>query len=143
MKIIAYVVGYGVSIGLGFLVTWFVAGRLYKKYNFKKAYVALPSALLGICERVLYTSAWIIGFKEFIIFWLLAKVGAGWIYQRGPITVELRREAQQEQIRQTRRTENLEKQKEDAIRFNISMIGNAVSIIFGVLGALIIKHWGN
>lgn len=96
---------------------------------------------LGYQEYVrefLHTSVWITGFKEFIILWVLAKVGAGWVYhyRAGSIAVQLRRPTQQ-----PTKTENQKEEEQRAVRYNMFMIGNALSIIFGVLGALIILQW--
>lgn len=117
-KILPFVIGYGVSLGVGYLITGFVSKELSKKYNIKRTgYEGLP-ALLGLCERILYTSAWIAGFKEFIVWWLLAKVGAGWIWQIAPKQIG-----------------------PPGANYNVFLILNALSIVFGGLGALIILHW--
>jgi len=91
-----------------------------------------------MCERILYTSVWLTGYQEFIAFWILAKVGAGWVYQyrTGLTLVELRRGVQQ-----PRKSENQEEEKQKAIRYNVFMIGNALSIVLGVIGAIITVHW--
>lgn len=113
-------VGYGVSVGVGYLVIKLVTEELVRKFG-RPGYGYVLPALVGIFERILYTSAWIVGFKEFIVWWLLAKVGAGWIWQ-------------------TWRPDAQEKQDASA-RYNIFLIGNALSIMFGGLGALIISYW--
>ena len=50
---------------------------------------------------------------------------------------------QQERERQERnkKEQNRKMERARAARYNVFLIGNALSIIFGVLGALIIKYW--
>ncbi len=135
--------GYGVSVGLGSLFTSWIVEKLRKKYDYRREGEdqepkpkdkkkepkgkerswkpkRLPQ-ITGILDRTLYTTALLMGFKEFIPIWLLVKVARGWQVPR--------------------RKENGPVPLRDLARYNIFFIGNALSVIFGVTGALIIMWW--
>ncbi len=114
-RILSFMLGYLISAGLGHIVTSRVMRKLSKDCKIDRGnYEPLPGKL-GILERILYTSVLVAGFKELIAFWLLAKVGAGWIWQiRGAV------------------------KGDPGANYNVFLIGNVLSILFGGLGALII-----
>lgn len=67
----------------------------------------LPTALVGVCEAVLYPTSWLVGKPEFIGVWLALKTAAGWkLWQKetGP-----------------------------RAHFQMFLIGNALSIVLGSL----------
>jgi len=72
-----------------------------------RAILTLP---LGIIERLLYTSAFFLGFPEWVPVWLGLKVAVSW--------------------------KRWQKEEERGI-YNIFLIGNALSLIFGFVGAWI------
>lgn len=113
-----FLAGYGFSIGLGDLVTSRVVEKLHKLYGPKREPASLPR-YTGILDRILYTSALLFGFKEFIPVWLVVKAARGW--------------------RVTDKEGADEIPKHIIGRYNIFFIGNALCVIFGVGGALIIR----
>lgn len=62
---------------------------------------------LGICERFSYTAAIILGLPSWIGVWLAIKVAAQWSRWQG----------------------------DERVTYNVFLIGNLISIFFGVLGA--------
>lgn len=121
-----YVVGYGVSVGVGAVVIWwFIEKVLRKKYCEKRgendcgkpSLVWLPISM-GILDRILYTTAWIISQEVFIGVWLAVKVARGW-------KVPEERKATASSV----------------VRYNVFLIGNALCVIFGVSGGMIINRW--
>jgi len=135
-----YIIGYGFSLILGYFVTSLVVDGLHKEYGPKreKGCDALPR-ITGFLDRFLYTSALIIGIpgaELFIPMWLAVKVARGWQVPRQP-----------ENQTPSKNTEKDEKEegyvsKHDVGRYNVFFIGNALCVIFGVGGGLIINHWG-
>ena len=65
--------------------------------------------MVGIIERASYTAALILGVPEWIAVWLAMKVAVGW----------------------------REQQKRESPSDNLYLIGNILSIMFGVIGAWI------
>lgn len=130
-----YVVGYVFSLICGYFVTLFVVDGLRKKHGpQREAYHILPR-ITGVLDRFLYTSALIIGIpgaELFIPMWLAVKVARGW---RVP--------SQPEKQTRSKNTEKDEKcvSKYDVGRYNLFLIGNALCVVFGAGGGLIIKHW--
>ncbi len=140
--VLVFVVGYGVSIGLGSLFTSWIVEKLRKEYDYEREDKGedqeskpkdkekeskgkerrwktkrLPQ-FTGILDRILYTTALLMGFKEFIPVWLLVKVARGWHVPSQP--------------------EKAPVPRRNVARYNIFFIGNALCVIFGVTGALII-----
>jgi len=136
-KIISFVAGYVVSTVVGYVIISFVDKKLSKIYRVgRPGWTGLP-AWVGVCERILYTSVWLAGFKEFIAWWLLIKVGAGWILQ-------VRQQQSQGKEAAISRQELLLVPPRLGVPgaiYNIFFILNALSILFGVFGALIILRW--
>ena len=136
-KIISFVAGYVVSTVAGYVIISFVDKKLSKRYQVERpGWTGLP-AWVGVCERILYTSIWLVGFKEFIAWWLLVKVGGGWIWQIQ------RQQSQKKEAPLSRRELLLVPPRLGApgAGYNIFLILNVLSILFGVLGALIILYW--
>lgn len=140
--VLAFVAGYGVSIGLGSLFTSWIVEKLHEEYDYKRQEKGedqeskpkdkkkeskgkerpwktkrLPQ-FTGILDRTLYTTALLMGFKEFIPVWLLVKVARGWHVPSEP--------------------EKDPVPRRNVARYNIFFIGNALCVIFAILGALII-----
>lgn len=104
-----YLIGYLISTIGGTIILYFLLDCcLWRKLDKPKDRWII--ALLGILERLTYTTAILISFPQWIAVWLGAKVAVNWKkWQEG-----------------------------ERNRYNIFLIGNLVSIIFGFLGALII-----
>lgn len=108
------VFGFFVSTIGGTIVLWLLIDKAAWPYISKKHDIQgkVPGSLtlpLGIVERTSYTAALILGAPEWIAVWLAMKVAVGW-------------RAQQER-----------KSPSD----NLYLIGNALSIMFGLIGACI------
>jgi len=86
-------------------LAWAYLGR-HKVRGKPKAVLTLP---LGICERVGYTAAFLLGTPTWIGVWLAIKVAAQWERWKG----------------------------EERATYNVFLIGNLLSIFFGFLGAWI------
>jgi len=126
-----YLIGYGFSI----TGSYFMIGKLLMKAQWKNLGQTgnekedgflprkeLPS-MVGNIECVLYTSSWLLGRPEFIAIWLVLKVAGGMKSWTEEVTLG--------KIKFVGR--NI---------FNVFLIGNALSISFGVVGAKIIQ-WLN
>ena len=124
-NLLVILIGYVICSLVGHCLTKSISNKLKKladeiafkkdgKHIFRVKYDNF-SWLLGICERILYTTAIAFGFETFIIYWLVAKVGAAWVYAQN--------------------------EEHTTLDYNRFMIGNALSIIFGGLGGLIIKYF--
>ena len=151
-KIIGYMVAYGVGFVFSVVVGHWVTKRVVEPLHEKpgppreKNYERLPK-ITGMLDRFLYTSAWLTPYQEFIGIWLLVKVARGWKVPGQP----------PEQPSETQRRKRLwlTPYKEfigkrvisgyDVGRFNIFIIGNALCVIFGVLGGIfiqkILEYW--
>ena len=106
-------IGFLVSSVAGAMVLWVLIDRLawaylgrHKVRGKPKAVLTLP---LGICERVGYTAAFLLGTPTWIGVWLAIKVAAQWERWKG----------------------------EERATYNVFLIGNLLSIFFGFLGAWI------
>jgi hypothetical protein len=107
------VIGFLVSSLGGAIVLWLLIDKCAWPYLEKhgvskkgKGALTLP---LGICERVSYTAAFLLGIPTWIGVWLAIKVAAQW----------------------NRWTD------EERATYNVFLIGNLLSIVFGFLGAWI------
>jgi len=86
---------------------------------------AWSPAVVGVCEGILYPSALFIGKGDFIGVWLAIKVAGQWTRWAGdPVGAGA---ADMDALNQGRR------------RFNAFLVGNAISIMFGVLVWLALK----
>jgi hypothetical protein len=106
--------GFLFSTGVGAVVLWLLIDCLLWPYisngrpNGGKPSRSL-TVPLGICERASYTAAILIGVPSWIGVWLAVKVAAQWSRW----------------------------QNEERSTYNLFLIGNLLSIFFGVLGACI------
>jgi hypothetical protein len=110
--ILIVLIGYFISVVLGTLLIQPIVGWYWKRYFTEHTLLPFLSASIGTIERFMYTSAYLLGAKEFIAVWLALKLAWQW------------RPDQDEKSR---------------TMFYILLIGNALSIIFGVSGALVIQ----
>ena len=141
MKITDYIVTYGVgfffSVVVGHWVTTRVVERLHEKPGPRREenYERLPK-ITGMLDRFLYTGAWLTPYREFIGIWLLVKVAKSWKVPGEP----LKQTSERKKVKGQWVVSGYE-----VGRYNIFIIGNALCVIFGVLGGviikLIIKHW--
>lgn len=139
MEVIRYVVagmiGYGFSVVVGHWVTNLVVGGLHEKPGppREEGCEILPQ-ITGALDRVLYTSAWLTPYKEFIGIWLLVKVARGWRVPGQPPEQPSKGQIGKQKV-----------SKYEVGRYNIFLIGNALCVIFGVLGGIfiqkILKYW--
>ena len=141
MKIIGYIVAYGVgfffSVVVGHWVTKRVVERLHKKPgpDREENYERLPK-ITGMLDRILYTGAWLTPYREFIGIWLLVKVAKSWKVPGQSL----------EQIPERKKVkEQWVISGYEVGRYNIYLIGNALCVIFGVLGGIfiqtILEYW--
>ena len=113
MGICQVVLGFVVSTLGGAFVLWLLIDMaawsyLTKKTKTERKYATLTLPL-GIVERGLYTTSLIIGAPEWIAVWLAVKVAVTWGRWQG----------------------------EQRGTYNLFLIGNALSIAFGLIGAWI------
>jgi len=107
--------GFFVSMVIGWLVLWIFIDKIAwsyasKHHNIEKKKKHLLTNPLGMLERFLYTLSIISGLHEWIAVWLTIKTAVSW-----------------------KRWSD----EDTRITYNIFLIGNAISIIFGILGAWI------
>lgn len=98
----------------GALVLWLVIQKLAWPYIAKHHKINIGTSknlteLLGIIERGLYTTSIIMGVPAWIPAWLALKVAARWQRWQG----------------------------EERVTYNVFLIGNGLSVAFGVIGAWI------
>ena len=109
------IVGFLVSMFGGAVVLWLLIDCLAWPYIAKglKNNIGKPQRVLtlplGICERASYTAAILLGAPGWIGVWLAIKVAAQWHRWQG----------------------------EERATYNVFLIGNILSIFFGILGAWI------
>ena len=114
MDIQRVLIGFAVSMFGGAIVLWLLIEKMAWPYIKKHQNIAgkHPRSLtlpLGIVERGLYTTALLIGAPSWIAVWLALKVAAQW--KRW--------------------------QSDERASYNVFLIGNAISVAFGILGAWI------
>jgi hypothetical protein len=107
-------IGFLFSTGGGALVLWFLIERLAwpyvaKSLGGKGKPERTLTLYLGICERASYTAAIMLGASTWIGVWLAVKVAAQWKRWQG----------------------------EERALYNVFLIGNILSIFFGLVGACI------
>lgn len=82
--------------------------------------------IIGIIERIFYMFSWLAIKPEFIGFWLALKVAGQW--------------KRWEKDSETGLSETgLKKKIPGRAVFNVFLIGNGLSILFGIMGALIVQ----
>lgn len=108
-----YLLGYGVATGGGLAILWPTMNRLFKTLEDEREAALRAhrfSACVGVIERCIYVTAIVAKTPELIAVWLVLKTATEW--KRDPV----------------RGFEN----------FNIYLIGNGLSLLFGLLGSLLI-----
>lgn len=121
MSILYYAFGYFYSIFVGH---WLILNFSRKAWEalgeMPKNEIDMPyrwtSSLSGILDRVIYTSSLLIPAKEFIAVWLAIKVAVQW-----------------------KRWDDNEDLGKACASFHIFVIGTGLSLLYGIVGALIIK----
>lgn len=107
------IIGFLVSTGGGAVVLWVLIDLLAWPYIAKDLDSGKPKRTLtiplGICERTSYTAAILLGVPTWIGVWLAIKVAAQWRRWQG----------------------------EERATYNVFLIGNILSIFFGLVGAWI------
>lgn len=104
-------------VGGNFVCYWttYALASLFDLNDAKKRINSYPPAIVGLCEAVLYPSSFLMGKPEFIGVWLALKVAGQWkMWQDNQVG---------------RR------------RFNRFLVGNALSVIVGVLVYKAIKSF--
>ena len=114
MDIWRTVLGFFVSTIVGALVLWLIMNKVFWPYISKKHKIqgrvsGSLTMMVGIVERASYTTAFIVGVPEWIAVWLAMKVAVGW----------------------------RESQKRESPSDNLYLIGNLLSLMFGLIGAWI------
>jgi len=111
MQTIAIIIGYLISTLGGALVLWFLIDKIAWGYLNKKGIqgkapgtMTLP---MGIVERFLYTTVFIVNQPAFVAVWLALKVAAQWKRWEG----------------------------EERGTYSVFLIGSALSLIIAYLGA--------
>lgn len=106
------VVGYILSLGLGHLIAYQAVTRLWKRYlPTVDEQVFLP-AIVGVMDRFLFTTSYLLGVKEFIAVWLAIKLAGQWTPTKTDI---------------------------DRPLYHIFLIGNGLNVITSVGAALLIQ----
>jgi len=110
---IRVLIGFLVSSVGGAIVLWVLVDRAAWPYLAKGGVSGKPKRILtvplGICERASYTAAILLGAPTWIGVWLAIKVAARWHRWQG----------------------------EERATYNVFLIGNILSIFFGLVGAWI------
>jgi hypothetical protein len=105
--------GFIVSSLGGAFVLWLLIDKAAWAYVEKDGIQRKPKRVLtvplGICERISYTGALLLGFPAWIGVWIAIKVAAQWQRWQGA----------------------------ERVTYNVFLIGNLLSIFFGFLGAWI------
>ena len=108
------ILGFLVSTVGGALALWLLIEKLgwnhLKKYGIERKPSGTLTGILGIVERLLYTTSLMIGVPQWIAVWLALKVAVAWSRWQ---------------------------EKETRGLYNLFLIGNALSLIFGFIGAWI------
>ena len=123
-----WLIGYGVSVFVGHFLISRIREEAYKEIPHSERFRWHAQAV-GLIERALYTSSWVAAKPEFIGLWLAIKVAGQWKRwteeQEDPTVL---RWGKQEQETVPARA-----------YYNVFLIGNALSITYGVLGGIIIE----
>jgi hypothetical protein len=119
--IIYYALGYLYSVWVGhwFVLSfsrkaWAALGEMPK--NERDMPYRWTSSLSGIIDRVIYTSSLLFSAREFIAIWLAIKVAVQW-----------------------KRWEDKEDLGKARASFHIFIIGTGLSLLYGIVGALIVE----
>ena len=127
--IIYHIVGYLYSLLIGTWLIYYLADYTGKAIGeFKEGeYYRWTASMVGVTERLLYTSAILFSKLEFIGIWFLLKVASQW-----------RRWGEKDK---TIKTENANDEKgayRERANFNSFLINTGLSLAYGVLGGEII-----
>ncbi len=91
------------------------------------------SGLLGVLELIVYFSSVVLGFSQFIGWWLVVKIAGRWNQGGPPQEIDPIDKWDSISVKK-------EKRRRAAAALNIFLIGNLLNIIFGVGGGLIAKY---
>lgn len=118
-----------ITHGVSFIVSRSLRSILNLKGKDTNADMFSP-ALVGICESIMYPMSFFVGEPKFIGVWLAVKVAGQWVRWKG--------DDKKDKLETDIETETL---NEGRRRFNGFLVGNAVSIMFGVITWGVIKIW--
>ena len=111
MSVTEIVVGYAISLFGGAIVLWLVIDKFTWRYLSKKGIPGKEPGILtlpvGIVERLLYTTAFLLNQPGFVAVWLALKVASQWKRWQG----------------------------EERATYNVFLIGSGLSLIMAYLGA--------
>ena len=131
---LVYVLGFVFSIVLGHYLIRKVLDRFYRGYEEGRTVENWRAGVVGLVERALYTTAFLLGSPEFIAIWLALKVAGQWERWKADWSSKARASEL--------------KDKKDTARAMYSgyLLGNALSIAYAIAGALFISngikcHW--
>jgi hypothetical protein len=129
LDVMAYIFGYAYSILIGHYVASHVLDCYYQGYEEGRAVEKWRSGVVGLVERALYTSAFLMSAPEFIAIWLAFKVAGQWERWKA----DWGSKARQDELKK--------KQRKDTARAMYSgyLVGNALSIAYGTVGAVSIE----
>lgn len=125
---IAYLLGFSYSILLGAVVTKRVLDRFYSGYESGRTTENWRSGVVGVAERALYTTSWLLAVPQFIAIWLALKVAGQWDRWKSDWASKAR-QVDQKAARDTARA-----------MYAGYLLGNALSIAFAVAGALLVQE---
>ena len=125
MLYVHYAIGYIFSIFVGHLLVWRFSRKAWSALGeIPKDEIDMPyrwtSSLAGMVDRMIFTSSLLIPAKEFIAVWLAFKIAVQW-----------------------KRWEDKDDLGKARASFHIFLIGTGLSLMYGVIGALIIKWLTN
>jgi hypothetical protein len=131
----SYLAGYAFSVLLGNVVIKPLLDRFYLGYEAGRTVENWRAGVVGIVERALYTSALLLGSPEFIAIWLALKVAGQWDRWKQDWSAK----AREEELKDGRDTARA--------MYSGYLVGNALSLSYGVIGALIVQaglahEWG-
>ena len=113
LMLLSLVLSLLIALRLGHTVTNHVVGLLQKRSGIPGGQI---SKEVGIAERMAVIVAWMLGFPQFICFWLAIK-----LFARCQIKY------------------NDNNPEKAASAMNIFLVGNLVSVGFGILGGIILQ----
>lgn len=127
---IDYVAGFAFSILGSYIFVRFTVNTMWIHLGWTRDMTndelrpfAYQSVIIGSLESIMYTSCWLIGKHEFIGVWLILKVGGQWGRWTQELTIRNR-------------------QITGRSIFNIFLVGNALVILYSIIGAMLIE-WIN
>jgi len=125
LEFIYYALGYVYSVWIGHLLllsfsrkAWSALGEIPK--NKKDMPYRWTSSLAGMIDRIIYISSFLFAAKEFIAVWLAIKVAVQW-----------------------KRWEDTKDLGKARASFHIFLIGTGLSLMYGVIGGLLVEWLKN